>query len=108
MMRINKYIFYTICNKDIDLYEEFIETYKAHYTQIINEIKEANKTANCQLIRTLTHKLLGLVCIINDSNDELNYILKSILAVPKTTQDYNWYRDYIYMLVEFKMQIFAL
>ena len=80
MMRINKYIFYTICNKDIDLYEEFIETYKQEYTQIINEIKEANKTANCQIIRELIHKLIGIVAIVRESNDELNYILKSILA----------------------------
>lgn len=100
-MRINKYIFYTICNKDIDLYEEFIKTLNDDYTKIINEIKEANKTTDCQLIRNLIHKLVGLVGIINDSNDEINYILKSILAVPKTTQDYNWYRDYVYMLLEF-------
>ena len=107
MMRINKYIFYTICNKDIDLYEEFIKTYKKDYTQIINEIKEANKTANCQAIRTLIHKLIGIVATVHESNDELNYILKSILAVPKKIQDYNWYRDYIYMLLELKISSFA-
>jgi hypothetical protein len=100
-MKINKYIFYTICDKDIDLYEEFIKTLNDDYTNIINEIKEANKIANCQSIRSLIHKLVGIVGVMNDSNDEINYILKSILAIPKTTEDYNWYRDYIYMLLEF-------
>lgn len=97
-MSINKYVFYTICNKNIDEYENMMDTFREDYVSIICEIKS---TSNCGVIRKNIHKLVGLIAVINNTNDELNYILKSILAIPKNIDDFNYYRDYIYMLLNF-------
>lgn len=97
-MSINKYIFYTICNKDIDEYDTIIDMFRKDYETIINDIKQ---TTICKEIRYLIHKLVGVIAVINNTNDELNYILKSILDIQKTNEDFEYYRDYIYMLLNF-------
>jgi len=105
MMNINKYIFFTICNKDIDEYDIIIIMIKDDYIKIIKEIKE---TTNCKEIRKLIHKLVGLIAVINNTSDELNYIFKSILEIPKTTEDFIYYRDYVYMLINYDRRLLGI
>jgi hypothetical protein len=103
MREINKYIFYTICDKNIDLYDEIILTFKKEYNSILFELKN---TIDCKEVRILIHKLIGLINNINNKNAELNYIVKSMLGIPKETTDFDYYRDYIYLLLCFdKSQI---
>jgi hypothetical protein len=104
-MNVNKYIFYTVCNKDIDEYEKIMVIFRKDYIKVIKEIKE---TTSCTDIRFLVHKLIGIISVINNTNDELNYILKSILLIPKTTKDFDYYRDYIYMLLNFDKNLIGL
>lgn len=99
-MTINKYIFFNICNKDIDEYEKIMKTFREDFTMIIKELKN---TTNCQAIRKIIHKLIGLTALLNNSNDELNYILKSMLSNPKNCEDFDYYRDFIFMLLEFNV-----
>jgi len=105
MMKINKYIFYTLCNKDIEEYDKIMNIFRKDYIKVIKEIKE---TTSCKDIRFLVHKLIGIISVINNTNDELNYILKSILLIPKTTEDFDYYRDYIYMLLNFYQNLIGL
>ena len=105
MMKINKYIFYTLCNKDIEEYDKIMDIFRKDYIKVIKEIKE---TTSCKDIRFLVHKLIGIISVINNTNDELNYILKSILLIPKTTEDFDYYRDYIYMLLNFDKNLIGL
>jgi hypothetical protein len=104
-MKINKYIFYTLCNKDIEEYDKIMDIFRKDYIKVIKEIKE---TTSCKDIRFLVHKLIGIISVINNTNDELNYILKSILLIPKTTEDFDYYRDYIYMLLNFDKNLIGL
>jgi hypothetical protein len=104
-MKINKYIFYTLCNKDIEEYDKIMDIFRKDYIKVIKEIKE---TTSCKDIRFLVHKLIGIISVINNTNDELNYILKSILLIPKTTEDFDYYRDYIYMLLNFYQNLIGL
>ena len=104
-MKINKYIFYTICNKDIDEYDKIIDIFRKDYVTIIYEIKQ---TTICREIRYLIHKLIGVIAVINNTNDELDYILKSILSIPKTTEDFDYYRDYVYMLLNFDKNLLGI
>jgi hypothetical protein len=71
-MKINKYIFYTLCNKDIEEYDKIMDIFRKDYIKVIKEIKE---TTSCKDIRFLVHKLIGIISVINNTNDELNYIL---------------------------------
>ena len=105
MMNVNKYIFYTVCNKDIDEYDKIMDIFRKDYIKVIKEIKE---TTSCRDIRFLVHKLIGIISVINNTNDELNYILKSILSISKTTEDFDYYRDYIYMLLNFDKNLIGL
>jgi hypothetical protein len=104
-MKINKYIFYTLCNKNIEEYDKIMDIFRKDYIKVIKEIKE---TTSCKDIRFLVHKLIGIISVINNTNDELNYILKSILLLPKTTEDFDYYRDYIYMLLNFDKNLIGL
>ena len=105
MMKINKYIFYTLCNKDIEEYDKIMNIFRKDYITILHKIKE---TTVCKEIRDLIHKLVGVISVINTTNDELNYILKSILLIPKTTDDFDYYRDYVYMLLNFDKSLLGL
>ena len=104
MMNINKYIFYNICNKNIDVYEDVMKTFREDFTNIIKDLKQTNE---CQEIRKLIHKLVGLTSLLNNYNVELTYILKSLLHVPKSCDNFDYYRDFIYMLMEININSFG-
>ena len=40
MIYINKYIFYEVCNKNIDTYDEFISCIKNEYNKIMKKLIE--------------------------------------------------------------------
>jgi hypothetical protein len=98
MLKINKYVFYKICNKDIDKYNDIVLTIKSEYSMLINQIKIVN---NCTDVRIIVHKLVGIVSIFHDTNEEINYILKSMLNIPKSTNNFNLYKGYIDMLLTY-------
>lgn len=98
MLRINEYVFYKICNKDIDKYKDIISTIKSEFNELMNEIKIVN---NCQNVRIIVHKLVSIVGIFHETNDEINYILKSMLDIPKSTNNFNLYKGYIDMLIDY-------
>jgi len=58
MININKYIFYEVCDKNIDTYTDLIKTIKQEYFYNINLLKY---TTDCNIIRKIIHTLVGIV-----------------------------------------------
>ena len=50
-----------------------MKTFREDFTNIIKDLKQTNE---CQEIRKLIHKLVGLASLLNDSHVELTFILK--------------------------------
>jgi two-component SAPR family response regulator len=96
MLRINKYIFFDVCDKNIDEYNELIETIKKEYFKTIEEL---NNETECSVIRKIIHKLAGIVSILEGSNREVTYIIKTILSIDKASNDLDAYKFYIDMLM---------
>jgi Mg2+ and Co2+ transporter CorA len=98
ILQINQYIFYDICNKNIDSYNDFINDVKKDYNNIIHELKKARE---CKDIRFQIHKLVGILSIISNKNNELNYICNNCLNVPKDCSDISSYTYFIDLLFGF-------
>ena len=98
-MSVNKYIFYKICDKNIDTYMDIIKTIKEEY---INNIKLLRSTIDCKVIRQIIHKLIGIVSILNGTNIEITFLLKTLLDVDKNTEDYSLYKEYINNLIQYE------
>jgi hypothetical protein len=98
ILQINRYIFYDICNKNIDLYNDFINDVKNDYNNIILELKKARE---CKEIRFQIHKLVGILSIIGNKNNELNYICNNCLNIPKDCSDFSSYTYFIDLLFHF-------
>lgn len=95
MLRINKYLFYYVCNKDIDVYNEIIEIIRQEYNTTIYKLTQ---TQNCQEVRFLIHKLVGIVSSCIDTNQECIYLCRCLLQIPKSTTDFTLYKSYIDLL----------
>ena len=95
MLRINKYIFFDVCDKNIDSYNDVVETIKTEYFKTIEEL---NNETDCSRIRKIIHKLSGIVLLLEGSNKEVTYIIKSILSIDKHSNDLEAYKFYINML----------
>ena len=98
MLQINQYVFYEICNKNIDLYNDFINDVKNDYNNIILELKT---TRECKDIRIQIHKLVGILSIIGNKNNEINYICNNCLNIPKDCSDISLYTYFIDLLFDF-------
>ena len=101
MLRINKYIFFKICDKNFEMYSDLIKTIREDYNKMINEIVNVKE---CSEVRKIAHKLFGLVSILDGTNTELLYILKSILYVDKSSVNLFLYKNYIDMLINVKTE----
>jgi len=101
MLRINKYIFYEICDKNFEIYLDLITTAKEDYNNIIKEFKNIKE---CHEVRKLAHKLLGIISILDGTNIEILYIVKSMLFIDKSCLDLHLYKNYIDMLYELKTE----
>lgn len=98
MLSVNKHIFVDVCDKNIDIYYDIINTVKIDYFKLINEIKVETDFSK---IRTIVHTLIGVCEIFTGTNAEILYILKNLLELPKTQHDFDSYKYYIDLLVNF-------
>ena len=95
MLKLNKYIYIDICDKDLKLYFEIINTIK---TDFFNFIQEFEKVTDCLEVRKISHKLVGVVSLLEGTNSEVTYILKNMLSIDKSSTDLNLYKYYINLL----------
>jgi hypothetical protein len=98
MININKYIFYNYCDKNIDTYIDIIGTIKKDYFYNINLLKY---TTDCNIIRKIIHTLVGIVSIFDNTNIEINYLLKTILNIDKNIDNFSLYKEYINSLINY-------
>jgi hypothetical protein len=80
------------------MYTDIIKSFQDDYRETIYQL--ANATT-CETARFYTHKLVGVVSILKDMNDELLYLCKSLLMLPKNSSDFSSYKYYIDMLITF-------
>jgi ribosome-interacting GTPase 1 len=106
MITLNKYIFINICNKNIDTYQDFIDTLNEDYSNIILEL--SSKNINCNNVRQLIHKMIGLVSIFNNSNHEIIYLCKLILNIDKNNMDFSLYDEYIRWIIQYDKEKLGL
>lgn len=91
MIRIHKSIFYDICEKNIDLYNDFMKDLLNDYKETLREIQVKN---GIKTIRFYTHRMFGIICYLSNSA-EVFYICKMILAVDKQETDVAKYEYWI-------------
>ena len=93
---LHKKIFDEICNKDLDLYNEFMDTIRQEYKNIMQNITEASE---CKSLRYHVHRLISNIAIMEDIYHELKYICSLILSIHKDETDFSKYKPYIEMFV---------
>jgi len=105
MLRINKYIFYEVCDKNMDLYEDFLRMFQIEY---ISCVKTLDKKESCESIRFHTHKLIGILSYFQGANDEIIYRCRMLLALPKYTTPLNDYSYMVDQIVQFDRSVFGM
>ena len=101
MLHINKHLFYDICDKNIDIYNDIIDTTRTDYNNTINEIRV---TTDCKQLRLYIHKIICIVIFYKDTNNECIYICRSILQMSNSNTDINVYKYWINLLLELDKQ----
>lgn len=98
MISINNYIFNEVCEKNMDVYNEFISCIKAEYKNVIKVLKNSTTIED---VRFQTHKLVGI--INNLDANELMYICKLILLIDKndTHIQMAFYEPYIREIIDY-------
>jgi len=104
MIKIHKYLFYTIFDKNINLYLEFINTIKKEYSDIIINLKSYNTVNE---IRFNIHKLLSLLSNLIIDDSEIIFLCKSILNYDKN-QSVDFYLPTVMLIIEFDKSIIGL
>lgn len=98
MFTINKYIF-ELCDKNIDMYFEITKTIRNDYCTIIRDFKgidyENDPVNSCSQVRILAHKLVGVISILRETNQELVFVLNSLLSIHKTNTDILLYKPFV-------------
>jgi hypothetical protein len=93
---LHKKIFDEICNKDLDLYNEFMDTIRQEYNNIMQNIFQASE---CKSLRYYVHRLISNIAIMEDIYHEHKYICSLILSIHKDETDFSKYKPYIEMFV---------
>lgn len=100
-MNINDFntqkIFYQLFDKNIDLYNDFMQNMNSDYNKIITNISTAT---TIEEIRRNTHSLIGLISIFEMNDSELLYFCRILLMLDKndkniTINDYFLYTEKI-------------
>jgi len=92
MITIYKRIFYDICDKNIDVYMDFITDIRNECIETIRELQRPEITVN--QIRYLVHKLVGVLSFL-ESNNDLFYFCKMLLHIDKNNEDLSLYTHWI-------------
>ena len=105
MIHINKYIYKDICNKDYNVYLEFMSCIRTEYMNCLNNIK---KSTTISEIRFLTHKLVSIIS--NLINNELMYTCKLLLMIDKNHPNITIdnYKPYIDIILNYDKTILGL
>jgi hypothetical protein len=101
----NKYILHEICENNIELYNDIMDTIRCDYNEIIRELASELSIPE---IRQLIHKLVGVVLILEGKNYEIMYYLKLLLNIDKKETKIEYYQVYIKMIMEYDASFLGL
>ena len=105
MYSINKYIFEEVCDNNMDLYNDIMETVRVDYNDIVGNLAHEISIPE---IRQLVHKLVGVVLILEGKNYEIMYYLKLLLNIDKQSTEIKHYQVYIKMITDYDQSFLGL
>jgi hypothetical protein len=80
------------------MYEDIIKSMRKNYRTTICDLANCN---TCESARFHTHKLVGIISVLKDTNGEILYLCKSLLQLPKTGEHFASYAYFIDQIVLF-------
>jgi hypothetical protein len=105
MYSINKYIFEDVCDNNMEIYNDIMETIRCDYNDIVGKLAHEISIPE---IRILVHKLVGVVLILEGKNYEIMYYLKLLLNIDKKETNLKYYQVYIKMITDYDESFLGL
>jgi len=105
MYSINKYIFEEVCDNNMELYNDIMDTIRCDYNDIVGQLAHEISIPE---IRKLVHKLVGIILILEGKNYEIMYYLKLLLNIDKTSTNMKHYQTYIKMITDYDKSFLGL
>jgi len=105
MYSINKYIFEDVCDNNMEIYSDIMETIRCDYNEIIGKIAHEISIPE---IRQLVHKLVGVILILEGKNYEIMYYLKLLLNIDKKETNLKHYQTYLKMITDYDKSFLGL
>ena len=105
MYSINKYIFDEVCDNNMEIYNDIMETVRFGYNDIVGKLAQEICIPE---IRQLVHKLVGVVVILEGKNYEIMYYLKLLLNIDKQSTEIKHYQVYIKMITDYDESFLGL
>ena len=105
MYSINKYIFDEVCDNNMEIYNDIMETVRFGYNDIVGKLSHEICIPE---IRQLVHKLVGVVVILEGKNYEIMYYLKLLLNIDKKSTNLKHYQIYIKMITDYDESFLGL
>jgi hypothetical protein len=98
MYKIHRYIFDVVFEQNMDMYRDFIGSVRNDYIDIV---KKLSVTQDILVIRQLTHKMISVIALFEDSNNEMIYYCRLLLNIDKSITDYSYYSPYIEWIITY-------
>lgn len=105
MYSINKYIFDEVCDNNMEIYNDIMETVRVGYNDIVGKLSHEICIPE---IRQLVHKLVSGVVILEGKNYETMYYLKLLLNIDKKSTNLKHYQIYIKMITDYDESFLGL
>jgi Mg2+ and Co2+ transporter CorA len=106
MIKVHGYILYSIFDKNIDLYNEYIDIIRKEYSDVIIQLQRKQNTIAD--IRNCAHRLISIISNLYLPSSEIVYICKLLLSNEKNNPKIgiNYYTPYVNMILDYdKSQI---
>lgn len=98
---IHKDIFCNVCNKDFEIYNDFIRSIITEYNEVISELR---KVTTCPEIRFLIHKLVSVISIIAVDSSEIYTLCNLILNIEKGSRHFEFYSAYVKQVIDYDLK----
>lgn len=98
MYLANKYIFKEVCDNNMELYNDIMDTIRCDYNDIVCKLTHK---ISIPKIRQLVHKLVCVILILEGKNYEIVYYLKLLLNIDKKSTEIKHYQVYIKMITDY-------
>ena len=105
MYSLNKYIFEEVCDNNMEIYSDIMDTIRCDYNEIVGKLAHEKSIPE---IRQFVHKLVGVVVILEGKNYEIMYYLKLLLNIDKSETNVKYYQVYTKMITDYDQSFWGL